>query len=128
MDSQTRFYRRQKSNQEGQSTTSNVNVEENNHSEDEENPDNHVPNPDPPPTPRLYSGSFCTQRSSSLAISSYMSCHCLRKQAQEDLLELLNLHVLPAVPNASLPTSLYSFRKNSIVCDPGNVEQPQMLF
>ncbi len=36
---QTRFYRRQKSNQEGQSTTSNVNVEENNHSEDEENPD-----------------------------------------------------------------------------------------
>ena len=29
----------------------------------------------------------------------------------------------PAVPNASLRTSLYSFRKNSIVCDPGNVEQ-----
>ena len=120
---QTRFYRKRKSNRKGQSTTSNGNVEETNHSEDEESSNNHVPNPDTPPTPRLYSGSFCTQRSSSLAISSYMSRHCLTKQAQEDVLELLNLHVSPAVPNASLPTSLYSFRKNSIVCDPGNVEQ-----
>ena len=76
--------------------------------------------------PELYSGSILTTNTSSLAISSYISRHHLSKQAQEDLLQLLRLHV-PSTTEL-LPSSLYSFKKNSVVYDLGSVEQVYHYF
>ena len=60
--------------------------------------------------PKLYPGSILTSRSSELAISSYISRHHLSRQAQEDLLRLLQLHI----PESRLiPSSVYSLKINS---------------
>ena len=58
--------------------------------------------------PKLFPGSVLSLSMSHLLISSYMYRHHLSTQAQEDLLQLLQLHI--PVDNL-LPTSLYSFRK-----------------
>ena len=111
---QTRFYRKRQRNKSVPNLCSN--------SRETENPNegiHDVVHDDP--QPKLYSVSILTERSSSLTISSYISRHHLSKQAQEDLLLLLNLHVLPAAEH--FPSSIYTFRKNSVVHDPGNVQQ-----
>jgi hypothetical protein len=70
--------------------------------------------------PRLYPGSLLTPSTSNLTISSYISRHHLSKQAQEDLLHLLHLHV----PVTDLfPSSLHTFRKNSGRSDVGTIQQ-----
>ena len=60
--------------------------------------------------PKLFSNSGLSLTMSHLLISSYMSRHHLSTQAQEDLLQLLQL-LLPA--DSLLPSSLYAFRKIS---------------
>ena len=60
--------------------------------------------------PKLFAGSVLSLTMSHLLISSYMCRHHLSTQAQEDLLQLLQLHI--PVDNL-LPTSLYAFRKMS---------------
>ena len=60
--------------------------------------------------PKLFPGSGLSLTMSHLLISSYMCRHHLSTQAQEDLLQLLQLHI-PA--DNLLPTSLYAFRKLS---------------
>ena len=60
--------------------------------------------------PKLFAGSVLSLTMSHLLISSYMCRHHLSTQAQEDLLQLLQLHM--PVDNL-LPTSLYAFRKMS---------------
>lgn len=60
--------------------------------------------------PKLFSDSGLSLTMSHLLVSSYMSRHHLSTQAQEDLLQLLQL-LLPA--DSQLPSSLYAFRKMS---------------
>lgn len=58
--------------------------------------------------PKLFPGSVLSQTTSRLLISSYMCRHHLSSQAQEDLLQLLQLHL----PSGNLlPSSLYSFQR-----------------
>ncbi len=67
----------------------------------------HIPLPS-----KLYPGSVVTAASSELAINSYISRHHLSKQAQEDMLQLIQLHL----PEGSLvPSSVYTFRKHSLL-------------
>lgn len=78
------------------------------------------------PHPKLYSNSHLTTNTSNLTVSSYISRHHLSRQAQEDLIILLHLHVSPAT--SLFPRSLYTFKKNSVVYDPQNVQQTDHYF
>ena len=69
--------------------------------------------------PQLFPGSLLTASTNSLLISSYISRHHLTRQAQEDLLHLLQLHS-PA--SDSLPSSLYTFRKSLCLSNSTNVK------
>ncbi len=59
--------------------------------------------------PNIYSGSLLSSTTSNLTICSFICRHQLSKQAQEDLLQLIGLHV-PV--DTEFPTTLYKFRKN----------------
>ena len=64
--------------------------------------------------PKLFAGSILTSRSSELAIRSFFCKHHLNTQAQEDLLQLLQLHV----PESKLiPSSIYSLKQKSTLGD-----------
>jgi hypothetical protein len=71
-------------------------------------------------SPSLYSSSVLTVNSSNIAVSSFILRHQLTKQAQQDLLQLLSLH-LPS--NTEFPSSLYKFRKNCEIYSNGSVQQ-----
>ena len=68
---------------------------------------------------KLFDGSVVTPLSSELAISAYILRHHWSKYTQDDLLQLINLH-LPQ--GTSTPSSLFLFRKKflsaSIKCMP----------
>ena len=68
-------------------------------------------NESPLSIPKLFPGSMLSSTTSHLLISSYMCRHHLSNQAQEDLLQLLQLHI-PS--NNLLPSSMYAFRKMSV--------------
>ena len=78
----------------------------NEHTSAEDTADTHIQ------PPKLFPGSSVSSVSSELAISSYISRHQLTKQAQEDLFDLLQLHV---PEGSSIPSSVFAFRKYSVL-------------
>ena len=60
----------------------------------------------------LFQDSVVSCISSELAINSYISRHHLTKQAQEDLLQLVQLHV---PQDSSVPSSVFTLRKYSLL-------------
>jgi hypothetical protein len=92
-----------------------VNTDESDHQNDnDESINTHV-------SSKLYADCKVTEKSSELAITSYISKYHLTLKAQDDLLRLLQLHI-PL--NTSIPSSVYSFRKISSL----NPHRIRMIF
>ena len=61
---------------------------------------------------KVFKDAFVTELSSELAIKTFSSRHHLTRQAQEDLLQLLQVH---SPLDSHIPSSLFTLRKNSLL-------------
>lgn len=72
---------------------------------------------------KIFQGSLLTSGTSNLVISSFISRHHLSRQAQEDLLKLMHLHV---PENSSLSSSLHRFKQDFSLADSSQYTHPKM--
>lgn len=56
-----------------------------------------------------------TKVSREFSIKTFISRHHLPRQAQEDLLDLIRLHLLPSHVCSSFSSSVFTLRKNSLI-------------